>query len=626
MKLKLRAATASIALILAGCGGETTNPAASPAESAANTAEDSDINLAEAEANAEALNTFFEEVFDQSVARSPMTQTYLGIKTDYDKWDDVSPERALEDMEIARTNLAEMQERFGSAPLIAQAKLSYDLFEFQHDVAERAFAYNDHGYTFDQMRGVQSSIPAFMINQHQISDLSDAEAYIARLEGIPAYLGQHIENAKRSAEAGIRPPLFAYDYVLSDAQNIITGAPFPGEGNSPLLDDFSKKIDTLVTRGVIAEEDGDILKIQATEALLSSVGPAYQDLITYIEADKANATTDDGAWKLPDGEAYYAMRLQQMTTTDMSAEEVHNLGLAEVERIHGEMRAIMETVGFEGTLQEFFEDLRTNPKYFYPNTEEGKAAYLADATAMIDTMRDALPAYFDTFPKADLIVKAVEPFREKSAGKAFYQRPAADGSRPGTYYANLYDTNAMPIYQMEALAYHEGIPGHHMQLAIAQELEGIPRFRKYLRATAYTEGWGLYSEWLPKEMGFYEDPYSDFGRLAMELWRAARLVVDTGLHDKKWTRQDAIDYLIENTPNPESDCVKAIERYIVMPGQATAYKIGMNKIIELRAFAQNELGDAYADGWFHDVILADGAMPLAMLEAKVKAAVAERKG
>ena len=236
---------------------------------------------------------------------------------------------------------------------------------------------------------------------------------------------------------------------------------------------------------------------------------------------------------------------------------------------------------------------------------------------MIDTMRTRLPEMFNTFPKADLIVKAVEPFREKGAGKAFYQRPAADGSRPGTYYANLYLMSAMPTYQMEALAYHEGIPGHHMQLAIAQELEGIPEFRKSGNVTAYTEGWGLYSEFLPKELGFYDDPYSDFGRLAMELWRAARLVVDTGLHDKKWTREEATQYLIDNTPNPESDCVKAIDRYIVMPGQATAYKIGMLKILELRERAKAALGDKFTLGEYHDIVLRDGPVPLAILEEKV---------
>lgn len=632
-RFKLAVASSITAILLAGCGGSDpvdvdlpgTDSKPEQAVEAVEAVEAATVTSPnDAAANADALNAFFEEVFQEQVMRSPMTQTFLGIKNDYDKWDDVSPERELEDRELARARLAEMQEKFGNVPLTPSAQLSYDLFEYQAGVAERAFAFRDHNYTFDQMRGRQSQIPAFMINQHQIKSVSDAEAYIARLEGLPDYLGQFIENAKTSGEKGIRPPLFAYDYVISDAQNIINGYPFDDAetGDSPLWEDFSGKIEKLE----ITEDEKQALYDGAFNALALKVGPAYRDLIAYIEADKANTNTDDGAWKLPDGEAYYAMRLNMMTTTDMSASEIHDLGLAEVDRIHGEMRAIMETVGFEGTLQEFFEDLRTNPKYFKPNTPEGKAEYLAEATAMINTMEDALPGYFDTFPKADLIVKAVEPFREKSAGKAFYQRPALDGSRPGTYYANLYDTADMPLYQMEALAYHEGIPGHHMQLAIAQELEGIPRFRKFFRATAYTEGWGLYSEWLPKEMGFYEDPYSDFGRLAMELWRAARLVVDTGLHDKKWTREEAIAYLVENTPNPENDCVKAIERYIVMPGQATAYKIGMNKIIELRELAQSELGEGFDEGWFHDRILEDGPMPLAMLEAKLVNAIAEKKG
>jgi uncharacterized protein (DUF885 family) len=249
-----------------------------------------------------------------------------------------------------------------------------------------------------------------------------------------------------------------------------------------------------------------------------------------------------------------------------------------VARIHDEMREIMQKVGFEGNLQEFFEFMRVDPQFYYPETEEGRQRYLDEATALIDNMKTRLDELFYTKPKAELVVKAVEPFREQSAGKAFYQRPAPDGSRPGMYYANLYKMSSMPTYQMEALAYHEGIPGHHMQLAISQELDGLPRFRRFGSATAYTEGWGLYSEFIPKEMGLYEDPYSDFGRLAMELWRACRLVVDTGIHQLRWTRQEAIDYLVENTPNPVDDSEKAIGRYIVWPGQATAYKIGMLKL------------------------------------------------
>ena len=291
------------------------------------------------------------------------------------------------------------------------------------------------------------------------------------------------------------------------------------------------------------------------------------------------------------------------------------------------MTTIKNQVGFDGTLQEFFVYMRSDPdnKFSYPNTDAGRAAYLDEAVAIIETMKGRLDELFYTKPKAALIVKRVEPFREKAAGKAFYQRPALDGSRPGTYYANLYDMANMPIYQMEALAYHEGIPGHHMQRALSQELEGLPSFRVYGSATAYTEGWGLYSEFIPKEMGFYDDPYSDFGRLAMELWRAARLVVDTGIHDKQWTRQEAVDYLLTNTPNPEGDCRSAIDRYIVMPGQATAYKIGMLKILELRARAQEALGDDFDIRGFHDVILANGPVPLAILEENIDLWIAESK-
>jgi len=304
---------------------------------------------------------------------------------------------------------------------------------------------------------------------------------------------------------------------------------------------------------------------------------------------------------------------------------IHNLGLAEVERIHGEMRDIMRDVNFDGDLQAFFEFTRVDSQFYYPDTPEGKERYLSEATAWIDDMKARLDTLFLVKPQADLVVKAVEPFREKSAGKAFYQRPAPDGSRPGTYYANLYTMEAMPIYQMEALAYHEGIPGHHMQIAIAQELQGIPKFRKFGGYTAYTEGWGLYAELIPKEIGLYDNPYSDFGRLAMELWRACRLVVDTGIHAKKWTREEAIDYLKRNTPNPESDLVKAIERYVVMPSQATAYKVGMLKILELRERAKQALGEKFDIREFHDVVLKQGPLPLTVLEGQIEMWIAKKQ-
>ncbi len=578
------------------------------------------------ETESQRLNDWFELKFTETVGRSPMYQTYLGIKTDYDKWDDASDENALREMDIRRADLAEMQRDFDFDSLDDQAKLSYRLSEYAQAQREASFAYRQHGYTFDQMNGEQSGIPAFMINQHQVTDASDAEAYIARLRGIEAYLDQHIENARQSAELGIRPPQFVYDYVLKDARNVLTGMPFEGEGDSPLWDDIAGKLMALSEDGTISTSDRTRYEKLAVTALEANVGPAYERLIAFLEAEKAAATTDDGVWKLPDGGAYYQMRLARMTTTDMSASDIHQLGLDEVARIHGEMRVIMQTVGYEGSLEDFMDFMRSDPQFYKPGTDEGKTEYLTEATALIDEMRGELTGVFNTLPQAELTVKAVEAFREQSAGKAFYQRPAPDGSRPGTYYANLYNMADMPTYQMAALAYHEGIPGHHMQLSIAQELEGIPKFRKYGGFTAYTEGWGLYSEFLPKEMGFYADPYSDFGRLAMEIWRAARLVVDTGLHDKQWTREQATQYLMDNTPNPEGDAIKAIDRYIVMPGQATAYKIGMLKILELRARAKAELGDAFTLGDFHDVVLKDGPVPLAILEENVDAWIAEMRG
>jgi uncharacterized protein (DUF885 family) len=607
--------TAAVAL-LASCGegAKTSAPEGNTTASEAATGE--------VQSQSEAINAWFEAEFERQVARSPMFQTFLGRRTNYDKWDDASDEFARESHALELAALAEMRTAFELGDLDPQTQLSYRLAEYNTELADRRFPFRNHWYAFSQFRGPHSGVPSFLINQHRVNTVDDAEAYIARLASVDTYLGQHQKNAEDQFARGINPPKWAYPQMIATSQNIISGAPFDdSEAPATLLADFTKKLDVLEASD---EVKADLLA-RATEAMTTSVKPAYDALIAMFESQAVTATNDDGAWKLPDGGAYYALQLEAMTTTTMSPTQIHDLGLSEVARIHGEMNAIKDAVGFDGSLEEFFVYMRTDPdgKFTYPTTDEGRARYLKEATQIIDTMRDHLDGLFLTKPKAELIVKRVEPFREQAAGKAFYQRPAPDGSRPGTYYANLYNMADMPSYQMEALAYHEGIPGHHMQLAIAQELEGLPSFRKYGSVTAYTEGWGLYSEYIPKEMGFYADPYSDFGRLAMELWRAARLVVDSGLHDKKWTREEAIDYLITNTPNPEGDCIKAIERYIVMPGQATAYKIGMLKILELRHRAEAALGDNFDVRTFHDVVLKNGAVPLAILEENVDAWIAE---
>jgi uncharacterized protein (DUF885 family) len=301
----------------------------------------------------------------------------------------------------------------------------------------------------------------------------------------------------------------------------------------------------------------------------------------------------------------------------MTADEIHALGLREVERIQGEMDAIRQQVGFNGTLHEFFEFVRSDPRFHFPNNDEGRAAYLAEARDDIAAVKQRLPEFFDLLPKADLVVKRVEAFRELPGAPQHYEQGTPDGSRPGTFYVHLIDMNAMPKIELETVAYHEGIPGHHLQISIAQELTGLPKFRTQNFYNAYTEGWGLYAERLGKEMGRFQDPYSDFGRLSGELWRAIRLVVDTGLHAKGWTEEQAVEYFRTSSPIAEGQIRAEVRRYIVMPGQATGYKIGMLKILELRSRAQAALGDRFDIRRFHDVVLGGGALPLSLLEKRV---------
>jgi uncharacterized protein (DUF885 family) len=567
------------------------------------------------------VNAFFQKSFDESVDMYPEFQTRLGIKKDYGKLNDNSFAFLEKTHEINKKELAWLTDSINVKALSKEALLSYKLFKQTLENNIEDYKYRLHDYPVNQMFGAQSGKPAFMINMHRIDNTKDAEDYVSRLNGFNSFFSQLVENLKAREAIGIIPPKFVFDKVIEDSENILVGQPFDStDQKSTLLNDFLEKIDTLD----IASDTKSNLETLARHALLTSVKPAYLNLISFMKAQKGRANSDHGAWKFPEGEAFFNTALKRTTTTNLTANEIHEIGLNEVARIHGEMDVIRNTVGFEGTLQDFFQFMKTDKQFYYTADKQGKDAYLKEAVHLIDSMKTRLDELFITKPKADIKVKAVESFREKSAGKAFYNRPAADGSRPGIYYANLYDMESMPSYQMEALAYHEGIPGHHMQLAIQQELEDVPMFRKYGGYTAYTEGWGLYSEFIPKEMGFYADPYSDFGRLAMELWRACRLVVDTGIHSKKWTREEGIKYYTDNTPNAELDAIKMVERHIVMPGQATAYKIGMMKILELREKAKNALGNSFDLREFHEVVIAQGAIPLNVLEDFVDAYISSK--
>ena len=592
--------------------------ACSPAPESTNSSAPAVEQIAQTES--EKANALFEQIFMAEVKRSPVMQTRLGMKDDYDKWQDLSDAHYEAGLALTRQHLAQLQSINVDA-LDDATRISYLLMQrnLEQDLADAKWRL--YSYPVNQMYGVHSMVPSLLINQHVIDNEQDAKAYIARLNAVPTLFSQLQYQLQQRAEAGIIVPKFVFPLVISASENVIKGAPFDTGEDSTLLADFRKKLDKLT----LAEQAKRLLLDEAKVALLTSVKPAYSTLISYLHKLEQQAGTDDGVWRFKDGEAFYNDALKRTTTTDFTAEQIHQLGLEDVARIHDEMRAIMQQTGFDGDLKAFFQFMQTDEQFYYPETPEGRAAYLTDATAVIDDMRTRLDSLFLIKPKAEMIVKAVEPFREKSAGKAFYQSPSMDGSRPGIYYANLYRMSDMPKYELEALAYHEGIPGHHMQRAIAQELDSVPKFRRFGGYTAYTEGWGLYTELLPKEIGLYQNPYSDFGRLAMELWRACRLVVDTGIHAKQWTRQQAIDYLTDNTPNTRTAAEKAIERYIVMPSQATAYKIGMMKILQLRDKAKAGLGDKFDIRQFHDTLLKNGAVPLDVLEQLVDEYIAANK-
>jgi len=569
------------------------------------------------------LKAFFDTYDAAQLARSPLSKSYRGIKdADYGTWDDLTAAAEVRDHAADMAALKDMRARFDPAKLSPESRLSFRLFEKVRARSDASFNYRDYGYVFDQMNGAQSDLPAFLINIHRVDTKADAQAYVSRLKGMGTALREAMAQSKARAAKGILPPKWVYPYVIADAKNVVSGFPFSKAATeAPLYADLKEKVSKLD----LPQAEKDALIQAGADALLTSVKPAYIDLVTEMERQEKLAGTDDGVWRFKDGAAYYAQLLKNYTTTDMTPDQVHQLGLDQVARIHGEMREIMKATGFAGDLPAFFRFMQENKRFYAPNTDEGRALYLAETEKAKADVTALLPQYFGILPKAPLTVKRVEAFREKSAGKAFYQDPSPDGSRPGTYYANLYDMADMPLTEVEALFYHEGLPGHHLQRAIQTELTEMPPFRRFGGFTAYTEGWGLYSEKLAKDMGLYTDPYRDFGRLQLELHRAIRLVVDSGLHHKRWTREQAIKYVEDNSADAPGGIVKAIERYIVYPGQATAYMVGRLKISALRDKAQAALGDKFDIRGFHDVILKDGPVPLDVLEEQVDAWIASKK-
>jgi len=579
----------------------------------------------------ERLNEWFEAKYEEELSFSPIELTMIGRQDRYDEIDDFSEQAYTDQVAWKAESVEEMQANFDYNALTDDGKLSWDLWEYQNQQTIAQYKNRTKNYLFHQMTGVHSFLPTFMISFHKVETLEDMQAYISRLTGVGTGIGELVKAAKHNASTGTRPPRFAYEIVKDQAKKILNGKPFTdSEIDAPLLADAKTKIAVLLTAETINQEQADELIVATEAALINGLKPGYDKLITFLDEDITNTGEEaHGVGALPDGDDYYNYRLKRMTTTDMSADEIHELGVKEVERLRAEMDALKIKSGFEGDLQDFFtllRDSKDDDRFYFKTSEEGAQGYIDEAAAAIENIKSELPNYFGILPKADLVVQRVESFREQDGAPQHYFSGTPDGSRPGIYYAHLSDMGAMPKFQLEVIAYHEGLPGHHMQISIAQELEGVPTFRTQAGFTAYSEGWGLYSELLAKEMtNTYTDVYSDFGRLTSEVWRAIRLVVDTGLHAKGWTQQQAVDYFAANSPAPIPAIEAEIRRYLVMPGQATSYKIGMLDILRLRKIAETELGDSFDIKQFHDVVLGGGALPLSLLDRQVMQWISKTK-
>ena len=607
------------ALLLATTACTTAAPPPPPL--AAPAAEAAPAPVVDPAAEDRRLMVFVDAAFDTQVARSPQFLTSLGSKEQYDRLNIHTDAYAREGLALGQAQLQQMRAQFDPARLSPAGRLSYRLFEEEVEREVESFRWRRHGFPASTNGSPMGSIPIFLINNHRVDNVKDAEAYVARLREVERVMNEISFNMREQASIGIVPSNFNFAPVRADGRRVLAGAPFSGGADTPLFADFKTKVNKLA----IADSEKARLIASAREALIGPFQRGYRTMLATWDSLEPKAGGNRGAWSLPGGADFYANQLKQSTTTDLDADRIHQIGLEQVARIHGEMERIKTQVGFKGTLRQFFGEINDGAKYKYANTDAGRQQYLADARRVIAQVMGVAPQWFRRLPKAPLEVRAVETWRQETAPVAFYNRPSADGSRPGIYYVNLADMNQVLKPQTEAISYHEGAPGHHFQIALAQELPAVPKFRRFGGYGAYSEGWGLYSEGLGKEMGFYQDPISEFGMYSTQLWRAVRLVVDSGIHSKRWTREQAIQYFLDNALLSKRDATKEVERYFNWPGQATSYMIGQLKILELRDRARQALGDRFDIRDFHAVVLENGAVPLDVLDDLVDEYIASRK-
>jgi uncharacterized protein (DUF885 family) len=565
------------------------------------------------------IDWFFERVLVELALDDPELLSRIGvldgigIRGHNARLSDGSEARTEKLIAKARRDLETLR-RYDRAVLEGQRALSYDIMEGFLELVPEWERWRYHGYPMNQLFGIQNGLPTFMATIHRVEDRKGAEHYIARLAQFDRRLGDALEDVQRREARGIIPPTFVVEKVLEEMQGFV-GVP---ARENLLFTALDGHLETLVEQGTISEAERAELGQRAEAEILATVYPVYGRLIDYYQSLLPRTGGNHGVWVLPDGEAFYAFMVRLMTTTDMSPEEIHRIGLSEVSRIGTEMDAILRAQGYgEGTIGERIHRLKADPAQLYADSDEGRARIIADYQAIIDEIDAGLGDSFDVRPVMGVKVERIPEFREGGSALAYYQPPSLDGARPGVFYINLREMGDLPRFGMRTLAYHEAIPGHHFQITIAQELKGLPLFRRMLPLPAYSEGWALYTEQLAWELGFLEDPLDNLGRLQAEMFRAVRLVVDTGLHAMGWTREQAIEYMIEHTGMGEFEVVTEIERYLVMPAQALAYKLGMIRILELRERAQVALGEDFRLAEFHNVVLTNGALPLDRLEQVV---------
>jgi uncharacterized protein (DUF885 family) len=565
------------------------------------------------------IDWFFERVLIEIALDDPELLSRIGvldgigIRGHNARLTDGSEARTQKLFAKARRDLETLR-RYDRAKLEGQRALSYDVMEGFLELVPEWERWRYHGYPMNQLFGIQNGLPTFMATIHRVEDRKGAEHYIARLSQFDRRLGEALEDVQRREARGIIPPTFVVEKVLEEMQGFV-GVP---ARENLLFTALDGHLATLVEQGTISEAERTELGKRAEAEILATVYPVYGRLIDYYQSLLPRTAGNHGVWALPDGDEFYTFMVRMMTTTDLSPEEIHRIGLSEVSRIATEMDAILRAEGYEeGTIGERIHRLKADPAQLYEDSDEGRAQIIADYQAIIDEIDAGLGDSFDVRPVMGVKVERIPEFREGGSALAYYQPPSLDGARPGVFYINLREMGELPRFGMRTLAYHEAVPGHHFQVTIAQELKGLPLFRRMLPLPAYSEGWALYTEQLAWELGFLEDPLDNLGRLQAEMFRAVRLVVDTGLHAMGWTREDAIEYMIEYTGMGEWEVTAEIERYLVMPAQALAYKLGMIKILELRERAKEALGEQFTLADFHNVVLTNGALPLDRLEQVV---------